>query len=234
MSDGGMKGRVKGLLGGPVANDPMAPMEVPSEAAAQHQALQVLTLAQRTAEEHLNSARREADRIAADARDAAAQIVRDAQSRAEALRRDAETAVSEARAAAAQMAREAQAHAQQAQRDAEAILSDAQLQADEVAKHAQANADELQHLAQQRYEDVVGGLATKREALQQQIEALAQFDREYRARLQAFMQSQLRALWVDEPRVDAEVLEPASPPPAAASEPVTADQAPAPPRSGPQ
>jgi hypothetical protein len=37
---------------------------------------------------------------------------------------------------------------------------------------------------------VVGSLAARREALQQQIEALERFDREYRARLQAFMQSQ--------------------------------------------
>jgi cell division septum initiation protein DivIVA len=179
----------------------------PDAAAAQHQALHVLTLAQRTAEEHLNSARREAERIHADARDAAAQIVRDAQAHVEVQQREAETALSEARAMAAQIARDAQAHADGARQDAEEILSDARFRADEFVKEAQAKADELQHLAQQRYDDVVGSLAARREALQQQIEALEQFDREYRARLQSFMQGQLRALWVDEPRVDAEVLE---------------------------
>ena len=76
-----------------------------------------------------------------------------------------------------------------------------------MAKGAQATADELMHQAQQRYEDVVGSLAAKREALQRQIEALEQFDRDYRARLTTFMQIQLRALWVDEPRVDAEEIE---------------------------
>jgi cell division septum initiation protein DivIVA len=218
-----MKGRVKGLLGAPLTNEHAAPMEALSEAAAQHQALQVLTLAQRTAEEHVNSARREADRIGGDARDTAAQIVRDAQTRVEVLQREAETALSEAHAATAQIARDAQAHAEQAQRDAEKILSDARIQADEVAKNAQANADELQHLAQQRYEDVVGSLAAKREALQQHIEALERFDREYRARLQAFMQTQLRALWVDEPQVDAEGLEHPGSTPTAASVPAQRD-----------
>jgi cell division septum initiation protein DivIVA len=213
MSDGGMKGRVKGLLGAPGPNEPGVPMEVSPEVSAQTQALQVLTLAQRTADDHLNSARREADRIRGDAQDAAAQIVRDAQAHAETLQRNAETALSEAHAAAAQLAKDAQAHADQTQRDAAAFLSDAQLQAQEIVKSAQSNADELQHLAQQRYDDVVGGLATRREALQQQIEALERFDGEYRARLQAFMQSQLRALWVDEPRVEAGVLGPPEPPP---------------------
>ena len=48
----------------------------------------------------------------------------------------------------------------------------------------------------------MGSLATKREALQQQIEALEHFDRDYRGRLTTFMQNQLRALWVDQPQVD--------------------------------
>ena len=50
----------------------------------------------------------------------------------------------------------------------------------------------------------------------QQIEALEQFDREYRTRLTRFMQGQLRALWVDEPRVDADVEDDSDDAPAAA------------------
>jgi cell division septum initiation protein DivIVA len=134
-------------------------------------------------------------------------MAQDAQARAEVLQREAEKALSEAHAAAAQVARDTRAHADEARQNAEEILSDARMHADEAAKKAQAEADELQHLAQQRYEDVVGSLAAKREALQQQIEALERFDREYRARLQGFMQNQLRALWVDEPRVEADGLE---------------------------
>jgi hypothetical protein len=58
---------------------------------------------------------------------------------------------------------------------------------------------------------MVGNLAARREVLQQQIEALQEFDRDYRARLLTFMQAQLRALWVDEPHVDGEVEQPGAP-----------------------
>jgi hypothetical protein len=62
---------------------------------------------------------------------------------------------------------------------------------------------------------MVGNLAAKREALQQQIEALQVFDREYRSRLLAFMQSQVRALWVDERPFDGDTeQQPASSSPA--------------------
>src|SRR5205823_6447884 len=110
-----------------------------------------------------------------------------------------------ARATAEQIVRDAQAHADDLQRNADTALSDARARAAEIAKDAQANADELKHQAEQRYQDVVGSLATKREALQEQIEALEHFDQDYRARLTAFMQAQLRALWVDEPHVSAEI-----------------------------
>jgi len=217
-----MRGRVKGLLGTPTAGEAPPPMSVPPvdgpPDAAQHQALQVLTLAQRTAEDHLNRARHEADRIVGEARDTASQIVRDAQAHAEGLHREAEAALAEARAAAAQMAREAQGHADDARRGAEEIVSEARMRGDEIVKEAQGRADELQHLAEQRYEEMVGSLAARREALQQQIEALERFDREYRARLQAFMQHQLRALWVEEPRVDPSDLEPGSEPTSPAPE----------------
>ncbi|MEN3304042.1 MAG: hypothetical protein V7603_244 [Micromonosporaceae bacterium] len=219
MADNGMKGRVRGLLGGPQpATESAEQMAGPSDPATQHQALQVLTLAQRTAEDHVADARRQADKICANARTTAEQIVRDAQSHAQALQQAADKALSDAQATAAQMARDAEAHADEAQRNAEEILSDARARASEAAKSAQASADELRHQAQQRYEDVVGGLAAKREALQRHIEALEQFDRDYRARLTTFMQNQLRALWVDEPHLNAEEIEPpgfvATPPPA--------------------
>jgi hypothetical protein len=61
-------------------------------------------------------------------------------------------------------------------------------------------AEELRVQAQQRYEDAVGGLAGKREALQKQIEMLEVFDADFRRRLTAFLQGQVRALWADQPR----------------------------------
>jgi cell division septum initiation protein DivIVA len=210
MTDSGMRGRVKGLLGGPTpfVNDTLEPMDVsPNDANAQHHALQVLTLAQRTGEEHIASARRESDRIIAEARAQAEQVMRDAQSHAQVLQKDAEKALADAHTSAAQITEAAQAHSGAAQRNAEDILNDARARADELVKAAQSNADDLKHQAQQRFEDVVGSLANRREALQRQIEALEQFDHDYRSRLTSFMQHQLRSLWVDEPQVDNTAIE---------------------------
>ena len=147
-----------------------------------HEALQMLTLAQRTADEHVAGARRQAEKVHADARAAADQIAREAQGRAEAIRREADKALSDARAQAAQ-----------------------------IAHDAQVRAEGLERQAEQRYEEMVGNLVVKREALQQQIEALQEFDRDYRSRLLTFMQAQLRALWVDEPQVDGEIEQPGGP-----------------------
>jgi cell division septum initiation protein DivIVA len=218
-----MKGRVKGLYRDPVpgeeqATDPpgAARAEPPERTNAHpssdvHQSLQMLTLAQRTADEHVATAHRQADQIHADARATAEQTARDAQAQADAVRREADKVLSDARARVAQIAKDAQAHADNARRDADNIVSDARAQAAEIAKDAQASADGLKRQAQRRYEEMVGNLAAKREALQQQIEALQEFDRDYRARLLTFMQAQLRALWVDEPPVDGEIEQPAIP-----------------------
>ncbi|WP_433307122.1 hypothetical protein ACQP2F_22655 [Actinoplanes sp. CA-030573] len=180
---------------------------VPPPQAHPNQALQVLTLAQRTAEEHVARAHHQADKIRTDALAAAEQIARDAQVHAHNVRREAEKILTDARAAAEQIARDSHQRTEESRRTAEKIVADARAQADQIAVDAQANADHLNLQARQRYDDVVGSLGTKREALQQQIEALEQFDREYRSRLTTFMQGQLRALWVDQPQVAGELPE---------------------------
>jgi cell division septum initiation protein DivIVA len=218
VTDSRMKDRVKGLLSGvspDVEPSPPDQAAVPSDAGLPRQALQVLTLAQRTAEEHLASARQDAEKIRAEARASAEQVAQEAQAHADTVRREADKALSDARSDAARIAEEAKAQADQARQQIETMLAEARKQADGIAAEAQTNAEELRQQAEQRYQDVVGSLASKRQALQQQIEALEQFDREYRARLTKFMQGQLRALWVDEPRVnddlgDGDLLSPAT------------------------
>jgi cell division septum initiation protein DivIVA len=204
VTDSRMKGRVKGLFGVASPDNELPDQTHAQPPDAQRQALQVLTLAQRTADEHVATAHHQAEKIRADARAAAGQIVRDAQVHADGVRREADKALSDARATAEQLARDARAHTDGARREADKALSEARARAEEIAKEAQANADGLDREAQQRYQDVVGSLATKREALQQQIEALQQFDRDYRTQLTSFMQAQLRALWVDAPPGNAE------------------------------
>ena len=187
--------------------EPAEQMDAHPPSDVQRQALQMLTLAQRTAEDHVASARLQADKIHADARAKAEQILRDAQVQADAVRREANEALSDAGARAAQTAKDAQAHAENARRGGDKIVSEARAQAAEIAKEAQGSADGLRRQAEQRYEEMVGSLAAKRASLQQQIEALQEFERDYRGRLLTFMQAQLRALWVDEPRVDGEIAE---------------------------
>jgi cell division septum initiation protein DivIVA len=200
VADSRIKGRVKGLLGGASPDDAHVDLTPGTpDPDAQRQALQVLTLAQRTADEHIASAQHQADDIRAAARASAEQIARDAHAHVEAARREAGKAVADARAMAEQIARDAQAHADGARRDAEKLLADARAKATEIAKDAQTNAAGLEREAQQRYDDVVGSLETKRAALQQQIEALQQFDRDYRSRLRTFMKGQLHALGDEDP-----------------------------------
>jgi cell division septum initiation protein DivIVA len=232
VSDNRMKDRVKVLLNGTSTDSQTSEhaLVAPAQQAAQgqnqsaqgqpaqqgqpgqpgqhpNQALQVLTLAQRTAEEHVARAHHQADKIRTDALAAAEQIARDAQVHAHNVRREAEKILSDARAAAEQIARDSHARTEEARRNADKIVNDARVQSEQVAQDAQATADHLNQQARQRYDDVVGSLGTKREALQQQIEALESFDREYRARLTTFMQGQLRALWVDQPQVNGELPE---------------------------
>jgi cell division septum initiation protein DivIVA len=238
LTDGWMKTRTKGQH---AEAEPEAPRVVPPPRAAQppgppdgphgtdvQQAMQMLTLAQRTADEHVATAHRQAQTIQTEAGAAAEQIVREAQSQADAIRKQADTALAEARAQVEQASRDVQANADTARQNAAKILSDAQAQAAEIAAAAKANADGLDRLAKQRYDEEVGNLAAKREALQQQIESLQEFDRDYRSRLLTFMQAQLRALWVDEPQVDGEVAGTPSGKVAAAKTPAPGSAGPAP------
>jgi cell division septum initiation protein DivIVA len=180
------------------------PQVAPLPPGQPNQALHVLTMAQRTAEEHIARAHHQADKIHSDAVASAEQMGREAMQHAHGVRRDADKVLAEARAAAEQSARDARARTEEAQRTADKIVADARATAATIAADAKAGAEQLGAQAKQRYDDVVGSLVVKREALQEQIEALERFDREYRARLTSFMQGQMRALWADQPQVTSE------------------------------
>lgn len=204
MTDSRLRGRVKGLFAGAPEEGELMEPSVPVQAAGEHdsdserQALQVLVLARRTADEHISTAQREAHKIRAEAQSRAEEMARDAQGKADGIRRDADKVLSDARAKADQMARESQANSEAARRETERILGEARTKSEQIAKDAQQRADLLEQEAEQRYQDVVGTLEAKSSVLQQQIVALQQFNRDYRGRLATFMQSQLRALGVDD------------------------------------
>jgi cell division septum initiation protein DivIVA len=217
VNDNQIKARVKAVLSGsPDSATSEHPLVAPGIPMQNDHALQVLTLAQRTAEEHVAIAKRQADKIRADAQAAADQSARDAQVHAHNVRCEADKVLADARAASEQAARDARLQAEEAKRSADQVLAGAKKEADSIVGDAQGHARQLKVQAQQRYEDSVGSLISKREALQQQIESLEQFDREYRARLTTFMQGQLRELWVDRPQVGTELQAPVP-------EPETAD-----------
>src|SRR5689334_7044647 len=90
--------------------------------------------------------------------------------------------------------RTADDHVTDARREADKLLSDARAKAEEVTRDARAKADALERDARQRHQEAMGGLDAKRTALQKHIEELKQFEREYRTRLKAYLESQLRDL----------------------------------------
>jgi DivIVA domain-containing protein len=90
--------------------------------------------------------------------------------------------------------RTADDHVNDARREADKLLADARAKAEEVTRDARAKADALERDARQRHQEAVSGLDAKRNALQKHIEELKQFEREYRTRLKAYLESQLRDL----------------------------------------
>ena len=90
--------------------------------------------------------------------------------------------------------RTADDHVSDARREADKLLTDARSKAEEVTRDARTKAEALERDARQRHQEAMGGLDAKRTALQKHIEELKQFEREYRTRLKAYLESQLRDL----------------------------------------
>ncbi len=90
--------------------------------------------------------------------------------------------------------RTADDHVADARREADKVLSEARAKADEVTRDARGKAEALELDARQRHQEAMGGLETKRSALQKHIEELKAFEREYRTRLKAYLERQLRDL----------------------------------------
>ncbi|MCW6003395.1 DivIVA domain-containing protein [Micromonospora sp. CPCC 205371] len=88
--------------------------------------------------------------------------------------------------------RTADTHLGEAQREAHGLLSNARSAARQLTDDAQAKADALERDARQRHHEAMGGLSARRTAARQEIEDLEAFEREYRTRLRAYVESQLR------------------------------------------
>jgi DivIVA domain-containing protein len=90
--------------------------------------------------------------------------------------------------------RTADDHVSDARREADKLLTEARTKADELTRDARQKAEALERDARTRHQEAMGGLDAKRNALTKHIEELKQFEREYRTRLKAYLESQLRDL----------------------------------------
>ena len=135
----------------------------------QEAALRTLLLAQRTADEAIAEARAEAEEIVLAAR-------KDAQSARDAAESEAAATLGSSRT------------------EAERALGSARAEADSTLQAAQAKASRVDQDVASRIQAATGGLDEKRRALEVRIEELRAFEREYRTRLKAYLETQLRDL----------------------------------------
>jgi DivIVA domain-containing protein len=103
---------------------------------------------------------------------------------------------------------------QMAQRTADSAVAEAKAEADKMVTDARNRATELEREAQARHTAVMGQLEGQRVALEARVEDLRAFEREYRTRLKAYLETQLRDL-------DGRTPTEAAAPPASVSLPTT-------------
>lgn len=81
-----------------------------------------------------------------------------------------------------------------AQRTADETVAQAKADADRIVAEAQAHTQQLVAHAQQQASTHIADLDNRRKTLEQHIEGLRAFEREYRTRLKAYLEAQLRDL----------------------------------------
>jgi len=90
--------------------------------------------------------------------------------------------------------READETLGRARREADEVLTKARRQAEQITGDARARAESLERDAQERHRQAMGSLVTSREELERRVDDLRAFEREYRSRLKAYLEGQLRDL----------------------------------------
>jgi DivIVA domain-containing protein len=90
--------------------------------------------------------------------------------------------------------READETLGRARREADDILGKARRQSEQLTSDARARAESLERDAQERHRQAMGSLVQSREELERRVDDLRAFEREYRSRLKAYLEGQLRDL----------------------------------------
>ncbi|TDC94704.1 DivIVA domain-containing protein [Saccharopolyspora aridisoli] len=167
------------------ASPPAAPPEeprrltpVPAPTAAEQtspggdhhvQAAKVLGLAQEMADRLTGEAKAEADGMLSEARTKSEQLLSEARSKSDSMVNESRTR-------------------------AETMLNDARTRAETLERQARDKAASLERDAQRKHAEVMGNITNEKNALEKKIETLRTFEREYRTRLQTYLESQLREL----------------------------------------
>ncbi len=81
-----------------------------------------------------------------------------------------------------------------AQRTADETIAEAKSEADKMVADARMHAQQMVSQAQQQANSQIGDLENRRRSLEAHIEGLRAFEREYRTRLKAYLETQLRDL----------------------------------------
>jgi DivIVA domain-containing protein len=81
-----------------------------------------------------------------------------------------------------------------ARREASDLLNNARHQAEQITNDARARSENLDRDAQERHRQALGSLLQQREDLERRVDDLRTFEREYRGRLLAYLEGQLRDL----------------------------------------
>jgi DivIVA domain-containing protein len=162
----------------PAPEEPRRLAPVPAPTAAEQtspggdhhvQAAKVLGLAQEMADRLTGEAKAEADGMLSEARTKSEQLLSDARAKADSMVNEARTR-------------------------AETMLNDARNRAESLERQAREKAAGLERDAQRKHAEVMGNITAEKTALEKKIETLRTFEREYRTRLQTYLESQLREL----------------------------------------
>ena len=162
----------------PVEEPPRRLAPVPPPTAAEQtspggdhhvQAAKVLGLAQEMADRLTGEAKAEADGMLSEARTKSEQLLSDARAKSDSMVNEARTR-------------------------AETMLNDARTRAETLERQAREKAAGLERDAQRKHAEVMGNITQEKNALEKKIDTLRTFEREYRTRLQTYLESQLREL----------------------------------------
>jgi len=132
-------------------------------------AARVLGLAHEMAERLTVDAKAEADGMLGEARTRSEQLLSDARVKADGMVNEARTR-------------------------AETLLNDARLKAETLDQHSREKAASLELDAARKHTEILAGLSQEKDILEKKIGELRTFERDYRARLKTYLDSQLQDL----------------------------------------